>query len=89
MQINDRFNNSPIPPNRRGDDSHASVQRGETSEAPTALRTSIAGSVLHELRGLPELRPDLIARVRQRLESGDYLTHDAARATASAMLNAG
>lgn len=90
MQIHDRFNDPHVSQHRRIDEQVSpAAGRRAAQEAPSALRTSVEGSVLHQLRGLPELRADLVARARSLLESGQYLTAEAARATAGALLSTG
>ncbi|MBX3444730.1 MAG: hypothetical protein KF774_20185 [Planctomyces sp.] len=44
-------------------------------------------AVLHEqLRGIPDTREEVMARAREKVASGDYLTRPAAEATAEAIL---
>lgn len=87
MQINDRHHSGPVSRIRR-DGVHTSVEKGHAQEAPLPVQTSITG-YLQELQGLPELRSDVVARVRQRFLAGEYLTREAAQATAGALLPAG
>ena len=87
MRINDRYPSGPVSRVRR-DGSHTSVEKGQAQEAPVPVQSSIAG-YLQELHGLPELRSDLVARVRERFLAGEYLTREAAQATAGALLPAG
>ncbi|MCA9176296.1 MAG: flagellar biosynthesis anti-sigma factor FlgM [Planctomycetales bacterium] len=85
MQINNHINGAPLTPQRRPEDVGSAAAGGGKAEAAADVTTSIA---LRELQGLPETRADLVARVRQRLQAGEYLTRDAASSTASALLNA-
>ena len=58
--------------------SRTSLDRSSTSAETTSL---LAG-----LQELPEIRPEVIEEVRERLNRGEYLTREAAEKTAAAIL---
>ena len=88
MQINNRYNGSPVSRTRRSDGVHTSVDQSRAQDAQSPVQSSIAG-YRHELQELPESRFDLVAQVRERFLAGEYLTDEMAKATAGALLNAG
>lgn len=48
--------------------------------------SSETAALVSGLSEIPEVRPELIEEVRQRLARGEYLTRDAAEQTAEAIL---
>jgi anti-sigma28 factor (negative regulator of flagellin synthesis) len=59
-----------------------SVQRGEDQ-----LELSEASRLLARLRGLPEIRQELVDQVRAQIESGGYETEEKIDAAIEAMLD--
>jgi hypothetical protein len=51
------------------------------------MRSSLADSLARQLGGISEVRPDVIAAAKVRMQRGDYLTRAAAEQAADAILN--
>jgi hypothetical protein len=64
----------------------ASSAAMEKSAQPATLQLA---DLLARVREEPEVRPDVIRQVQQRLQQGEYLTAAAAAATADRMLQSG
>ena len=63
--------------------------RGSSSESQLSSETSVSAetsSLLAGLEGFPEIRPEVVEEVRERLSRGEYLTREAAEKTAAAIL---
>lgn len=87
MQIHDRFHGPEWLPPRRAEQRNASAPDG--APAREAAAASPEESMVQQLQGQPELRGELVALARSRVLSGAYLTAQAARDTAAAMLRQG
>ncbi len=58
------------------------------SDASSHVRSAELLQLLAQVKQPPEVRPDVLARVAERLASGHYLTRDAAEQTAGAIQGA-
>ena len=90
MRIDPGFQGSPIPGRKIGrpvqgasSASRASSDQATASDAVISAETTELVAALHDI---PEVRPEVIEEVRQRLGRGEFLTRDAAEKTAEAIL---
>lgn len=92
MRIDGESHGSPLSGRRVGrSGSAASGVRRASSTAPSSIPTGIAASptseLMAQLQTIPEVRPEVLEDVRQRLQRGELLTREAAEATATAILS--
>jgi hypothetical protein len=79
------FGRRPIRPGSASG-SRRTAPMTPSSSSPTS-GTRHTSELLSQLHGIPEVRPEVIEDVRQRLKRGDLLTREAAEATAAAILS--
>ena len=90
MRIDGESSGSPLFGRRPVRPGAANGSRRTSSAAAKSAAT--AGSretseLMSKLQELPEVRPEVLEEVRQRLHRGELLTREAAEATASAILS--
>jgi anti-sigma28 factor (negative regulator of flagellin synthesis) len=61
-----------------------STELNESSQVKPVAREQ--SQLLAQLRSEPEIRQDLVARIKERVSSGEYLTRKAAEKTAESLL---
>ncbi len=93
MQIH-RFDNVSVPgPMRPGETCGSRSKNGiagsvvHESEAEGALGGSELDQLTRQLNAVSEIRPDVVATAKVRVQRGDYLTRAAAEQTAAAILS--
>jgi hypothetical protein len=91
MQIDPSFNGRPIPGRKIGRPAQgaSSASRAPSDQSAGSGETIPAenAALIVALRDFPDVRPELVEDVRQRLDRGEFLTRDAAEKTAEAILS--
>lgn len=86
MEIHNRLNSIRVNERQAAEGAAGADGAPQSSDATAKdQQLSIKGIVM-QLQSLPEMRASMVAMGRERVASGEYLTLDAAKATASAML---
>lgn len=88
MRIDPGASGAPLPGRKSARPvSPSASAKGVSRHSSTTSETSPEASRLtSQLRDIPEIRPEVMAEVRERLKRGELLTRDAAEATAAAIL---
>ncbi len=91
MRIDNRFQQPAADRTKAPPSSAAEARRPEgatknVQQPQVYLPTAELQAVLKGVQQQPEVRTEVLKRVSQRLEQGEYLTQDAAEQTAAAIL---
>jgi hypothetical protein len=62
-------------------------RRASFSKSSATAGSRETSELMSKLQALPEVRPEVVEDVRQRLQRGELLTREAAEATANAILS--
>lgn len=88
MRIDGESFGSPLFGRRPVRPGATSGSRRSASTKPSATAgSSETSELMSKLQALPEVRPEVMEDVRQRLKRGELLTREAAEATANAILS--
>lgn len=83
--------NSRVDPSKTSADSTGSSSVGNQAAANSSevspAESTDSGKVANPIAELPELRPEVVAAAKARVNSGFYQSRDAALQTAQAILN--
>jgi hypothetical protein len=90
MRIDPGFQGNPLHGRRigrpaQGSNAASRARSDEPAESDPKV-TSEAAALIASLHDIPEVRPEVIEEVRQRLSRGEFMSRDAAEKTAEAIL---